>query len=1074
MLILLLIQNLRGAMAEDLFAFGAWVRLRRQALVLTREDLAGRVGCAEVTIRKIESDERKPSPQVAELLAQHLGLSVEQRDLFVRVARGVLPVAQLPQAIPGAPVASVPIPSNQPPAATLPSGTVTFLFTDIEGSTRRWEEQPDAMRQSLARHDAILRAAIESYGGQVFKTVGDAFCAAFASAPDALRAAIDGQRTLVGENWGTIGPIRVRMALHTGTAVPQAGDYFGQPLNRVARILAAGHGRQILLSLATHELVRDHLPDGASLRDLGSHRLKDLLRPEPIFQFDLLDLPTDFPPLRTLDARSTNLPAQANALIGRTHEIAEVSALLGETRLVTLTGPGGTGKTRLALQTATGLLDQYADGVWFIDLSPISDPEQIANTIAQTLALPEVPGQSVRATVISWLRARHTLLLLDNCEQVIDGVADLAADLLRSAPRLSLLATSRIPLRLAAEQEYPVAPLALPDPGALPALDHLSQYEAVALFITRARAVRPTFSITNANAPAVAEICVRLDGLPLAIELAAARVRLYPPEQLLVRLTSDRLQTLTGGARDLPTRQQTIRNTIDWSYRLLIPAQQQVFARLGVFVGGWTADAAAALGDDDPVAVAEGLELLIEQSLVRMIETGAEPRYTMLETIRAYALECLAASGVADAARRQHAAHYLALAEMAQTHLHGRERGAWLERLEMEHDNLRAALAWALDSGDREIGARIAIALVGQDGDGLWGRTAYWHEGLRWFEAMLAQRDALTPGILAWVLLLAAAFQGMLDGNPYLAQRLVADEALALFHTASDQSGIAYARLSQGHTEEALARYQNLGDHYHCAIVLNEIGRGFLAQDDIPQVLALFEQSLTLCREHDYIGQTAIALNGLGDAACLTDDIPRATACYWEALSLAKAARDDARSAWLVGNLARLALVQGDDGRVLTLLQQQVAQLRQSAALSVLVMILPALGALVNAQGDSAQARAILREALLLQQQFAPHNVYGEFLDSLEACAGVAVGQGQAVQAARLLGAAEVLHRTKGVQMLPSARPAYRRAVAAARAHLADEVFAAAWAAGQALTLEQAIAEALAELQRTDLSTATG
>jgi tetratricopeptide (TPR) repeat protein len=324
------------------------------------------------------------------------------------------------------------------------------------------------------------------------------------------------------------------------------------------------------------------------------------------------------------------------------------------------------------------------------------------------------------------------------------------------------------------------------------------------------------------------------------------------------------------------------------------------------------------------------------------------------------------------------------------------------------------------------------------------------------------------------VLLLTAVHRGALDGNPFLAQRAVLNEALTLFRTAGDRSGIAYVLHYQGRcdvggskgdiplVEAALALYQELGDHYHYTAVLHHLGCIARDDGDIVQAVALLEQSLTLCREHDYIGKTANVLNDLGDAACLTGDLPRATAYYWEALPLAQAARDDLRSAWLVGNLARLALVQGDDGRVLTLLHQQVAQLRQSAALSVLIMVLPALGALVNAQGDSAQARAILREALLLQQQFALHNVYGEFLDSLEACAGVAVGQGEAVQAARLLGAAEVLRRTKGVQMPPSAGPAYRRAVAAARAQLDDATFAAAWAAGQALTLEQAIAEARA------------
>jgi tetratricopeptide (TPR) repeat protein len=604
----------------------------------------------------------------------------------------------------------------------------------------------------------------------------------------------------------------------------------------------------------------------------------------------------------------------------------------------------------------------------------------------------------------------------------------------------------------------------------------------VALFITRARAVRPSFSITNANAPAVAEICVRLDGLPLAIELAAARVRLYLPEQLLVRLTSDRLQTLTGGARDLPTRQQTIRSTIDWSYRLLTPAQQQVFARLGVFVGGWTAEAAAAVGGDDPVAVAEGLELLIEQSLVRLVETGTEPRYTMLETIRTYALEQLTIQGELAPSRQKHAAHFLALAETAQPHLRGQERGAWLDRLEIEHDNLRAALGWVLTDGDLQIGARITIALAGQDWDGLWFRMLHWGEGWRWLDAVLAQRDALTPRLHAWVLLLTAVYRGILDGNPFLAQRAVLDEALTLFRTAGDRSGIAYVLRYQGGydaggngdillVEAALALYQELGDHYHYTIVLHHLGCIARDDGDIVQAVALLEQCLALGRERGYVRETCIILNDLGDAACIQGDLPQATVYYWEALQLVQDEMNEYLRLPPLLNLGWLALVQGDDGCVLALVEQQVGWSQAQAVLSTLINLNPVLGALVNMHGDSVRARVILCDGLILQQQFAEQDV---MIDSLEACAGVAIGQGWAVRAVRLLGAAAALRTTIGARRVSAARPAYERDVASARAQLDDASFAAAWAAGQALTLEQAIAEALAELQRTDLSTATG
>jgi len=475
--------------------------------------------------------------------------------------------------------------------ADLPSGTVTFLFTDIEGSTQLWEQHPQAMPSALARHDAILREATAAHGGVVFRTVGDAFCTAFASAPAALRAALDAQRALHHQDWGAVGPIRVRIALHTGAVAIRDAEYQGQPLNRIARLLSAGHGGQVLLSAATQELARDLLPPDAELRDMGVHRLKDLTHPEQIFQLVAPGLPADFPPLKTLDRRPHNLPAQPTALIGREQAIATVCSLLrrADVRLVTLTGPGGTGKTRLALQTAAELLEQFGDGVWFVNLAPISDPDLVATTIAQVLGAREHDNRPLLEQLKAYLREKRLVLLLDNFEQVAEA-APLVSELLAAAPGLKALATSRMPLHLSGEHEIAVAPLALP-PSERSNVQTLTQYEAVRLFIERAQAVKADFAVTNANAPAVAEICERLDGLPLAIELAAARVKLFPPQALLARLSS-RLQLLTGGARDLPERQQTIRNTIDWSYQLLGEDEKRLFSRLGVFVGGWTPEAA--------------------------------------------------------------------------------------------------------------------------------------------------------------------------------------------------------------------------------------------------------------------------------------------------------------------------------------------------------------------------------------------------------------------------------------------------------------------------------------------------
>lgn len=480
-----------------------------------------------------------------------------------------------------------------------PAGTLTFLFTDIEGSTKLWEADPEGMSTVLARHDALMRAAIEASNGAVFKTIGDAFCAAFATAPEALSAVLNAQLAIVEEPWPSEIPLRVRMSLHTGAVEQRDGDYFGPPLNRTARLLSTGHGGQVLLSQTTYELVRDSLPPDVSLRDLGSHRLKDLARPEQVYQLVHPKLPSTFSPIRSLSSYSNNLPQQLTSFIGREREIADLEELLSKTRLLTLTGSGGSGKSRLSLQVAADSLDDFPDGAWFVELASLSDPGLIPQTIASVLGLKEQSDRPMVQTITQSLKDKRLLLILDNCEHLLDTTAEIAEALIRQCLGVKILASSREALSIAGEQAYRVPSLSLPDPKQQQTPESLSQYESVRLFIDRALLSRADFQVTNRSAPALASICTRLDGIPLAIELAAARVRSLSLEEIDDRL-GQRFRLLTGGSRTALPRQQTLRSLIDWSYDLLSDQEKLLLQRLSVFSGGWTLESAEAVCSDEP------------------------------------------------------------------------------------------------------------------------------------------------------------------------------------------------------------------------------------------------------------------------------------------------------------------------------------------------------------------------------------------------------------------------------------------------------------------------------------------
>jgi predicted ATPase/class 3 adenylate cyclase len=799
----------------------------------------------------------------------------------------------------------------------LPTGTVTFLFTDIEGSTRLLQALGRGYPDLLNRHTAILRQAVAGHEGVEFGTEGDAFFAVFPSAVHAVEAAVAAQRSLAGEPWPTGHRVAVRMGLHTGEGVMGADGYVGLDVHRAARVADAAHGGQVLVSDGTRALVAGALPADATLRDLGVHRLKDINRPEHLYQLVIPDLPDDFPPIRTIDARQTNLPAERTSFVGREREIAELLDILREARLLTLTGPGGTGKTRLAVKVAAQLLDSYTEGVYFVDLSSITDHRFVPAAVAQALRLREQPGRRPLETLIDHLRGLHLLLVLDNLEHLLEA-SETVGTLLDAAPRLTILTTSRIPLHIAGEREFPLPPLSLPDAGDTGDPVTFGQQEAVRLFVDRATSVRPGFRLTSENAEAIGQIVIRLDGLPLAIELAAGRMKLLEPDEILERLGA-RLDLLIGGARDLPPRQRTLRAAIEWSYDLLEPDAQRLFARLAAFSGGWTLDAAEAvcapgLGS----SVLDGLGVLLDHSLLRVSDAAGGTRLMMLDTIREFAAERLVASGEADDVRRRHAEFYLHLAEDRSSAT--AEGARWPARsLEVERDNVRAALRWSLDADEPQIGLRIAAAIWP-----VWPRRDL-AEGRAWLERLLAlpasrRRDAGRARALT-SLGAIALYQG--DGE---AGRAALEEAVAIARELRDARLLAYVinplevslraagdlDAAEAVLAEAVASADAAGETATATALRGRIGFIQVFRGNPDAAIGPLREAVAAVREAGENSNLVWYMASLGTAEVIAGDLTAAKQDFRELLAMSYAATDQmALGAAIIG----LGFVASGEGR---------------------------------------------------------------------------------------------------------------------------------------------------------------
>ncbi len=910
-------------------------------------------------------------------------------------------------------------------ASKLPSGTITFLFSDIEGSTHLWEDDHAVMQSAVRRHDVVMRSAITANEGCVFKTVGDAFCAAFALPGDAVAAALEAQRALALEGSGD--QIRVRMALHTGTADERDGDYFGPTLNRVARLLAIGHGGQVLISAVTSELMQDKMPPKVTLEDLGAHRLRDLARPEHVYELRAPDLPNGFPPLRSLDALPNNLPLQLTSFVAREKEVDEITALLSKHRLVTLVGAGGIGKTRISLRVAANMLDTSADGVWFVELAPLTDPTLVPSTIAKALHVTLPAEGDVLEALARSLKVKRLLIVLDNCEHLLGAAAAAASMILRNCPKVTILASSRQGLAITGEAVYRMPSLAMPNvkESATLRAHEATTYGAIALFVARAEAADARFRFTDENAPIVADICRRLDGIAFAIELAAARVGVLNPHELRARL-DQRFRVLTGGARDALPRRQTLRALIDWSYDLLDERERALFRRIGIFVDGFTLIGGLAVsgGEVDELELFDVLASLVDKSLVIAEGAHDSTRYRLLESTRAYACEKLDESGERATMAERHFAYVHALFSGAAASFEGSPREDTVFALATELEDLRVALDWAATQ-DPSRGADLLTKTR------LFPYLGLYREGIERAERFATLLEGNNANLLARLWTYAS----------FCAQRHVNRKRAF----AAAESALSYARSSGNATvlADALVMYGSTAASW-----------GRFSEAEAAFIKAEAVEAPTLRRELDLLRFRALL------TYFLSSDPPAARQAFEHLRSLHKSLGNMRGESAATISLAELEHARGETRRAIALASEALSMAQRLQDTASQVHVNMNLTAYLLAVDDHAAARIAGHSALQLFAKSDPYHTH--VVLTLEHLALACALKGDFERAARLEGYADNALRAIGAERERTETITHERLAVLLKEHFSAVELRALLAAGAALMPGEAIAEGLA------------